>query len=535
MKKSKFLFIALVVFLSLNVPNNIFAEQLSQNTQPIEENNSNPEKDQIIQLINEYLSEIELKIGNIDKKIENIRLQEEFEYYPAIRLNVDSPILGMTSVVENRLRVKRDISTSDVAAKYSIRDIVKNKKIKLPESYLGSIVVSTVDVNIDSTMELPQAKLALIKCIQYLSQVNSASEFVDSQTNKIFKDYIADDKKTSIKDIKDRNSKIENDLEIIAEQITIQTLLGKDTNTYREQYATISAGVYEVSQEVKNQLILEEDLVELTKKSVNLEASILELKDTVSKSYNDAIKDMDYALFLENVYKDIEGRTNAIDEYITNSTTEVTEIIEKEPENPTDENAEVEKVEEVKTVVNYDVTSNATLDYMKLTLDEIETLKEEYNTALNDEKESEDEQKSTQTEEPEKELTQEEIDKIIEENKNKINNVYSKYKEFLSREYKFYTNNINMLLKDSNDKISSIIAEIDSGIEIDNEIFNYTKYIYIDLPNNLTEYLNNNNLDSAIEIDKLINLLKVELGALLNNNISVTEMYENMISEMLES
>ena len=532
MKKSKFLFIALVVMLSLTVSKNIFAEQLSESTQPIEEND--PEKDQIIQVINEYLDEIELKIGNIDKRIENIRLQEEFAYYPAIRLNVDSPILGMTSVIENRLRVKRDISTSDVAAKYSIRDIVKNKTIKLPESFLGSIVVSTVDVNIDSTMELPQAKLALIKCIQYLSQVNSASEFVDSQTNKIFKDYISDNKKQSIKSIKDRNSKIESDLETIADQIKIQELLGKDVSTYKSEYSTISSGLYEVSQAIKNQLILEEDLLEVTKKSVNLEADILDLKDTVSKAYNESLKDIDYSLFLENVYKDLEVRTTAIDEYISNSTTEVTEIIEKNDEESADENTQVEKVEEIKTVVNYDVTSNATLDYMKIVLDEIETLKEDYDTKLKEESNLEDKNENIENEE-QKELTQEEINKIIEENKNKINSVYSKYKEFLSREYKFYTNNINMLLKDSNDKISSIIAEIDSGIEIDNEIFNYTKYIYIELPNNLTEYLNENNLDSSLEIDNLINSLKVELGALLNNNINVTEMYENMISEMLES
>lgn len=531
MKKSKFLFIALVVILSLNVQKNIFAEQLSEDTQPIEEND--PQKDQIIEIINEYLSEIELKIGNIDKKVENIRLQEEFAYYPAIRLNVDSPILGMTSVIENRLRVKRDISTSDVASKYSIRDIVKNKTIKLPESYLGSIVVSTTDVKIDSTMELPQAKLTLIKCIQYLSQVNSASEFVDTQTNKIFKDYIADNKKQSIKDIKDRNSKIESDLETIAEQIKIQEFLGKDTTTYKKQYNTISQGLYEVSQAVKNQLILEDDLIEITKKSVNLEASILELKDTVSKAYNEAVKDMDYSLFLSNIHKDLEARTNSIDEYINNSTTEVIEYVEKDVENEddlSDENVEVKKVEEVKTVVNYDVTSNATLDYMKLTLDEIEALKEDYETKLKEEKDTDNE-----VEEIEQELTQEEINQIIEDNKSKINSVYSKYKEFLNREYKFYTNNINMLLKDSNDKISSIIAEIDSGIEIDNKIFDYTKYIYIELPNNLTEYLNKNNLDSVLEIDNLINLLRVELDALLNNNINVTEMYENMMSKMLES
>lgn len=531
MKKSKFLFIALVVFLSLNISKNIFAEILSENTQPIEEKNDQ-QKDKIIELINEYLNEIELKINNIDTKIQNIRLQEEFAYYPAIRLNVDSPILGMTSVVENRLRVKKDISTSDVASKYSIRDIVKDKKIKLPESYLGAIVVSTSNVSIDSTMELPQAKLTLVKCIQYLSQVNSASEFVDNQTNKIFKDYIADNKKQAIKTIKDRNSNIENELEIIADQIKIQQFLGKDVSTYLEQYNTISSKLYEISQAAKNQLVLEEDLVEITKQSVNLEASLLELKDTVSKAYNNALKDIDYSGFLGNMYKDLELRTADVEEYIKNSTTEVAKIVEKEKEDSSDENKKIEKVEEVKTVVNYEVTSNSTLDYMEITLEEISNLKKEYDNSKKEDKSPITDGENTVVD---KELTQEEINKIVEENKEKINSVYSKYKDFLEREYKFYTNNINMLLKDSNDKISSIISEIDSGVEIDNDIFNYTKYIYIELPNNLTKYLNRNNLDSSLEIDNLINLLKVELGALLDNNINVTEMYENMISEILES
>lgn len=533
MKKSKILFIALVVMLSLNVSSPLLATEQDNNTQQIDEK-SDPEKDQIIQLINECLNEIELKIGNIDKKIEKVRLQEEFEYYPAIRLNVDSPILGMNTVVEDRLRVKRDISTSDVAAKYSIRDIVKDKSIKLPDSFIGSIVVSTVDVKIDSTMELPQAKLTLVKCIQYLSQVNSASEFVDTQTNKIFKDYIAVDKKNTINEIKNRNSKIESELEAIADQITIQTFLGKDTTSYREQYTTITNSLYEVSEAVKNQLILEEDLNNLKIKSLNLEANVLALKDTVSKAYDASVKDMDYGVFLENVHKDFEARTNAINEYIEGSTTEEKVPLEEDekeaPETTTDE----PKQENVKTIVNYEVTSNATLDYMEIALEEIETLQEEYKTELSEKAKNEAENKEDKLVGKE-ELTQEEIDAIIEENKTKINTIYSKYQELLDREYKFYTNNINMLLKDSNDKISSVIAEIDSGIEIDNEIFNYTKYIYIDLPSNLTEYLNKNNLDSVLELDNLINLLKNELVTLSYNDMSITKMYNNMISDMLES
>ena len=152
MKKISFLFIILTVILSFDFNSKIYAQE-NENTEVTKQEDK--EKEQIITLINECLNNIELKINNIDQKVEKVKKQKEFEYYPAIRLNVDSPILGMKTVLENKLRVKKDITTSDVASKYSIRDIIKNKKIKLPDSYLGAIIVSTREVSIDSTMELP--------------------------------------------------------------------------------------------------------------------------------------------------------------------------------------------------------------------------------------------------------------------------------------------------------------------------------------------------------------------------------------------
>ena len=59
-------------------------------------------------------------------------------------------------------------------------------------------------------------------------------------------------------------------------------------------------------------------------------------------------------------------------------------------------------------------------------------------------------------------------------------------------------------------------------IRFDNGI----KYIYLDLPNNLTTYIKNNNINSTIELEKLINLLKNELKNLSNKNINITKLYE---------
>ena len=502
MKKIKFLFIALTITFSLNlVMPVIYAED------EIKDNNDNiisedKEKEEILKLIDAYLEEINEKIDLMDKNISNSKEQKEFEYYPAIRLNIDTPMFGLTSVVENKLRVKRDISTSDVASQYSIRDIVNNRKIRLPDSYLASIVMSTKEINIDSTMTLPQSKITLAKCIQYLSQVNSVDEYINTQTNNIFRDYISNDKKNNIRDIKDRVRKVSNDLVGISDKIRILSFLGIDVNEQYNKYLELAKDLYNIKNGTKNTLILDSDLNTLTRNSLTNESNVLDLNTNVTNLYESSLEDIDYKLFLENIVKNYESKISTINSYIEASK-KVTKKIEEGKE---------EKI----TTVNYEVTSIATLDYLKTVLEEVNKelteLKKENN--IKDDQEKVEESKDDKEEKTKEELKQEKAKKI-EENSKKINIIYNKYKEVLSREYKFYTSNINMLLKNSNDRISAVIAEINSGIDIDNAIFGYTKYIYIDLPENLEKYIEENNIDSIIELENLISLLKKEIKSTL--------------------
>lgn len=531
MKKIKILFISTAIFLAFNfVTMYLYAQE---DEQVVQEENELKQKEDIVNLINEYLVEIDDRINNIDLKIENSKNQEEFDYYPAIRLNIDTPFFGITSLVENKIKVKRDISTSDVANGYSIRNIVDNKIIRLPDSILGAIVVSTKEYNISTDMTMPQLKLTLVKCIQYLSQVDSANDFVDDRINKIFKDYIDEQKQNAIKDIRDRNDKMEQSLEDISDKISKLSLLGKDVTNYKDTYFEVSSQLYNIDKYSKNTLILEDELTELAKTSLTNESAIIDLQNSVSKSYEEALKDVDYGVFLENISKEYEARTNRMNDYIEASTTQTKEIVNDK--------------EEIKTTVNYDVTSRATLEYMQIELDNINIQLDEYNiqqeelkkqqeeeSKNNEEQENQEEQNSQEQQEK---LTQENVDDnaLIEENREKIDTLYSKYKEFLSRENSFYINNINMLLKDSNDKVSSIIAEIDSGIEVKNDIFEYTKYVYIDLPDNLTKYINENNMESTLEIDTLITQLMNQLKDLSNKNTKITNMYNDMIAEILKS
>ena len=522
MKKIKFLFIALTITFSLNlVMPVIYAED------EIKDNNDNiisedKEKEEILKLIDAYLEEINEKIDLMDKNISNSKEQKEFEYYPAIRLNIDTPMFGLTSVVENKLRVKRDISTSDVASQYSIRDIVNNRKIRLPDSYLAPIVMSTKEINIDSTMTLPQSKITLAKCIQYLSQVNSVDEYINTQTNNIFRDYISNDKKNNIRDIKDRVRKVSNDLVGISDKIRILSFLGIDVNEQYNKYLELAKDLYNIKNGTKNTLILDSDLNTLTRNSLTNESNVLDLNTNVTNLYESSLEDIDYKLFLENIVNNYESKISTINSYIEASK-KVTKKIEEGKE---------EKI----TTVNYEVTSIATLDYLKTVLEEVNKelteLKKENN--IKDDQEKVEESKDDKEEKTKEELKQEKAKKI-EENSKKINIVYNKYKEVLSREYKFYTSNINMLLKNSNDRISAVIAEINSGIDIDNAIFGYTKYIYIDLPENLEKYIEENNIDSIIELENLISLLKKEIVDLSNKNIKITKIYNKILEEALKS
>lgn len=498
MKKTRFLFIALFLILTINYSNKILAAE--ENTTASKEDE---QKQEIIGLINDYLTYMDGKIEEIDKVVENARSQDEFAYYPAIRLNIDTPFFGVSSLAESKLRVKKEVSTTDIASQYSIRDIIKNKIIRLPESYLGSIVMSTKEYTIDEDMTLANARVTLVKCIQYVTQVDNAKSYVDTQINQTFRDYIKQDKKDALNDVKTKVQKCENDLEIVAEQIMKIRFVGKDVNDMISRYTTIATSVNDVNKLSKNTLISENNLVELNKKAIACESDVVTLKDDVQKMYDEAIKNMDYSIALQALYNNVSERQKVMKSFIDGSKRETISVVDGK---------------EVKEeIVVYTITSASTLDYLDETIKDIEEDKKKYEESL----------KNTTTE-----VTQEDR---IKDNKEKIDDIYDIYMDVVEREYKFYTNNINSLLKDSNSKIASIVSQLSLDIDIDNKVFEYIKYTYIELPTNLTNYLENNNLDSAVELNNLVKELRNEISDLAKKNYSITKLYDEITKKVSES
>ena len=123
----------------------------------------------------------------------------------------------------------------------------------------------------------------------------------------------------------------------------------------------------------------------------------------------------------------------------------------------------------------------------------------------------------------------------ITKNEEKLDVIYNKYKENINKEYKFYIDNTNLLLKDSNDKLNQIYSYLDEDIQVDNSIFTYTKYIYIDLPTNLATYIEDNNMNSIIELNTLVQKLKTEISTLSSNNIKITTIYNKILKELSKS
>ena len=160
---------------------------LKDNTADIE--NQKAKKDELLKIIKELVQTLANEIKGFDDKINDIRSTDEYLNYPAIRLNIDTPLFGLNSIVENKLKITKDVSANDIANAYSIKSIIKNGSILLPDTKLGLLVISTKEVKFDDNISLNDANSAILKLIQYEKTLKNIDTFIDDQINKFFKGY----------------------------------------------------------------------------------------------------------------------------------------------------------------------------------------------------------------------------------------------------------------------------------------------------------------------------------------------------------
>lgn len=487
------------------------------------------QKEQLNNMIKQLLDEILVKINYIDQRVEEIRSTEEYETYPAIRLNMDTPLFGLVKVTNNKLNITQDVSAADVASGYSIRTVIKNRSIKLPDVTFAGIVVSTRDVKLNEDIELSDANNAVLKLMQYSQKADSAIEFLDKQINKNFREYIPKEKLEQITELQRRLSKLEENLvtqdmntiklDMLVENKEEQDALNNYYNTFKE----LSSNIKQSKIVVDNVLIADEALRDAQRDVIDIEARSLELTDGLEKALLSQKENINLEVMLNRMKERLENRQKSIEEYVLNSV-EKREIKKDEEVVNENNNSDEQIVDEQNTnldenitieeIKKYDVTSADIVGILKQDIDNIETLIEKY---FPTKVEGNEEQVETAEE---NNVEKEEI--TLEEKESVLEQLYDIYKDYITRENKFYTANVNSQLKATTSKTTDISKYTDSNV------LEEMKYIYLELPESLEDYLDYCNTSLYIEVEDLSNKLSEQLNKLVDTYLKMEKIYEDL-------
>ncbi len=543
---------------------NIVGNELSNlkdNTTDIE--NQNAKKDELLKIIKELVQTLANEIKGFDDKINDIRSTDEYLNYPAIRLNIDTPLFGLNSIVENKLKITKDVSANDIANAYSIKSIIKNGSILLPDTKLGLLVISTKEVKFDDNISLNDANSAISKLIQYEKTLKNIDTFIDDQINKFFKGYIPKDKKQNIENISVRLNRLgtllqEQDIKLL--KIEIISISDENSKTYEEtlkEFENLSGEMKKERKEIQNMLLSYDDITDIQKRLIDAEINM----STYSKKLDDYLDENKSFNELEmlSLLKDIlTSRKDKIEKYIDNATL-VTEISKQSDEfesnmqiskQENDDTSIENKVDSTDKNLTQDVVENKSDNELEGTQFEVSTEEKKvyditYSNILDelescilkvDEKIKEYESKSSDTDNTKQlqdgdETITKDDDKIedskaeneIADRKEKLlGEMILVYKEFLAKENKFYTDNMNLLLQNTTNVISDLAKYTTSELTSD------MKYIYLSLPDKLENNLENTNLNLNIELKELSNNLHKEIIELVNLYVKVERLYDEL-------
>lgn len=534
---------------------------LKDNTADIE--NQKAKKDELLKIIKELVQTLANEIKGFDDKINDIRSTDEYLNYPAIRLNIDTPLFGLNSIVENKLKITKDVSANDIANAYSIKSIIKNGSILLPDTKLGLLVISTKEVKFDDNISLNDANSAILKLIQYEKTLKNIDTFIDDQINKFFKGYIPKDKKQNIENISVRLNRLdtllqEQDIKLL--KIEIISISDENSKTYEEtlkEFENLSGEMKKERKEIQNMLLSYEDITDVQKRLIDAEINM----STYSKKLDDYLDENKSFNELEmlSLLKDIlTSRKDKIEKYIDNATL-VTEISKQSDEfesnmqiskQENDDTSIENKVDSTDKNLTQDVVENKSDNELEGTQFEVSTEEKKvyditYSNILDelescilkvDEKIKEYESKSSDTDNTKQlqdgdETITKDDDKIedskaeneIADRKEKLlGEMILVYKEFLAKENKFYTDNMNLLLQNTTNVISDLAKYTTSELTSD------MKYIYLSLPDKLESNLENTNLNLNIELKELSNNLHKEIIELVNLYVKVAKLYDEL-------
>ena len=217
----------------------------------------------------------------------------------------------------------------------------------------------------------------------------------------------------------------------------------------------------------------------------------------------------------ENDDTSIENSVDSTDKNLTQ------DVVENKSDNEL-EGTQFEVSTEEKKV--YDITYSNILDELKSCILKVDEKIKEY------ESKSSDTDNTKQLQDGDETITKDD-DKIedskaeneIADRKEKLlGEMILVYKEFLAKENKFYTDNMNLLLQNTTNVISDLAKYTTSELTSD------MKYIYLSLPDKLENNLENTNLNLNIELKELSNNLHKEIIELVNLYVKVERLYDEL-------
>lgn len=463
--------------------------------------------------IENILNLINKELKDINSKIEVVRKRTEYIQYPAVRLNVDTPIFGISAVINKKLKITSEVSTSDVASGYSIKDVVKTKKVKVPSFTVASFVVITRDIEISDKMTKADANIAIVKLLDFLTQAKDTNEYLDKQINNILSGYVNKDRTQISNNINESINKISIKNVAICDMLNKLKLL--DTENIDDKINlsnNINVSVDEYKKTNQNILTDESKLKSIQENLDNLELQTTMLNNDVEKIYNAKIENIDIQKLLSSVKEKMETQITYIKKHIDESEgiSLDTTIPENSQNKTTDSNSNETNTLNKVVQNKYSVTSKDVLTSMQ-----------NYESEING-------QLETIKKEAENVNAQATVDQnkyqIAENNLKILQETNKMYLDFLNKENRFIKDNINLLLSDSTNKLSAIAKHTTE------DICGYIQYLYIDLPQTIKQNSDKTNLQSIVSTLNSIELLKPEVKSVLEYNININKLYNDKLA-----
>ena len=484
MNKLKLIIVILVITVMLSLNSNLINATQVNKINIYEDKKVDKVTEELYGQINNQLNDIKKVLNTIDIKIDNARNMEEYLTYPAIRLDIDAPYFGIGYLIESKLVIHSGVSTFDVASGYSVREVVKKKKIKMPTLDVAGIVILTRDVNIDKDMTLEDAKIVTVELVKYYEQAIRILELVEKNLNNTFKEYLPDEKNNLINEYKENLKKQEqilNDINNNMSEIMLFTNINNEINTINEYFEKLRYN----KKTTLDLLLSKEEYINniktVKKENENIDKFNLELTDKYEEELKNVKLDDGINNILNQIKKEIEYIENLI---------------------------KLSKSIEEKEIVNYLIFEDDIYNKIKHDINKIEDIKQKLYKEYEDIKF-----------EMFKNDKQIEIIDIYNYNKNDsikeyINELNEIVKEFYSKYNVYLINNIQVNIKNIKSKNNINVYEYEA-----------LKYIYYDMQvdlDNIYKSYNNKDLIKSIHTN---NKLKEVLGKVIDASAKLLKDY----------